>query len=435
MIRNQIFKSFVVTLIAVFLLATPVIYAQPQVKIKSLFLVGKGFSVSPTDLFDFKLAKIGIASVEATSIKSLRIGILELDEDKYRIRNVTKEEGKVSGYLYSNKTKVGEFELTSVMKENTEVWVGTLSLSGSNYNLYIVQGVRKIKPVELKDKIAEYCKANRNDPNCRARMEEYCKNNPNDARCKEIFRRYCINNSEDMRCREYIINYCSENPEKRECRLLKLRLSARYCEKNPDSKYCLNLSKELVEYCLKNPEREKCRNFCSKYPDKCLKVVKSLADFCIENPNHTKCIDYCKKHKKACVRLSASTISLCAKNPNSEKCIEYCKAHPVACKIVSAELARYCIGRENDIKCRNYCKEHPVACKGIAVNLEGYCSKHKDKPGCKIFCSKFPNKCAVEKPVIVEENIKKVGPVKISREVASIVTSVNTNVKVKPSMK
>ena len=438
--RNQILKSSAIAaLIAVLLLIVPVMYAQPAVKIKSLFLVGKGIAVSPSDPLDFKLASVGVASIEtsASSVvdKVLKIGILRLDDEKYRVRNVTRTEGEISGSLYLNKSKVGEFKVSSVMKERTIVWAGTLSLNGKEYYLYILEGIRKIKPIELKDKISDYCKANRNDTNCRERIADYCQKNPDDSRCKEIFRNYCINNSEDIRCREYVRSYCEENPEKRVCRLLKLRLSAKFCEENPDSRYCLKLSKDLVDYCLKNPNTEKCRNFCSEYPDKCLKVVKNLADFCVNNANHTSCIEYCKKYPRACVKLTKNLIDLCIKNPNNEKCVDYCKAHPVACKKVTKELAQFCIGREADSKCVNYCREHPGACKRIAVKLEGYCSKNRDTEECKIFCSKFPNKCAVEKPIVaVEETVNEVEPVAVSRKIVKIVNPVQTRVKAIPSV-
>jgi len=410
----------------ILLLAFSVTYAQPIVKIRSLFLVGKGVAVSPLDPLDFKLAEIGIAKVTGNNI-TIKVGILKLDDEKYRIRNVTREEGKIFGYIYLNKTKIGEFELNAVIKKYTEVWAGTLNLNGKNYYLYILQGVRKIKPVELKEKIAEYCKVNKNDPNCRARISEFCKNNPSDSRCRAIFRNYCINNSEDMRCREYIIEYCKENPEKKICRLIALRRSAKFCEKHPNSRFCLEISKELVDYCLKHPNTERCRKFCAKYPDRCLRVVKSLADFCIDNPNHVKCIAYCKAHPKACKKLTKNLVTLCVRDPANKKCIDFCKAHPVACKRVSEELAKFCIGREKNPKCVNYCREHPGACKRIVIELEGYCAKNKDKEECKLFCSKYPAKCAIQKPIIAkEEKIDNIQPVVISKKIVSIVSPVSS---------
>ncbi|MCK4428839.1 MAG: hypothetical protein KAU95_00575, partial [Candidatus Aenigmarchaeota archaeon] len=320
-------------------------YAQS--KIKTLVMIGKGLATSPEDPKDFMIVKAGVAVIRVNNATGTAVtkglGVMFLDEEKFRIRDVAKEEGKISGYLYKNKTKKGEFSVFSVIKGRTEVWVGTLTLDSKTYHLYILEAPRKIKPVELKEKISDYCRANKNDLNCNERMPEYCKNNPDDARCKEIFREYCVNNLDDTRCREYIKGYCEEHPEMENCRMFVVKRTASYCKEHPDAKVCVTIGKELVEYCMKNPNTQRCRDFCAKNPNKCLKVVKNLADFCINNSDNAKCVDYCKKHPKACVKLVKNVADLCIKEPTHEKCIDYCKAHPVACKKVTVELANFCI--------------------------------------------------------------------------------------------
>ncbi len=415
-----VFLVFAVTLS---MILTPT-FAQTQSKIDTLMMLGKGLATSPDDPMDFMIVKAGIAvakiSLSDETVKR-RVGIMVLDEEKYRIRNVTKDEdGSVSGSLYQNDTKEGFFSVSSVIKGKTEIWVGKLEVNDKGYHLYILEAPRKIKPVELRDKISEYCKANGNDTNCRERMAEFCENNPEDSRCKQLFRNYCRNNLDDTRCRDALKNYCENNPEMEDCRLFAVKRTAKYCEENPDAKICVKLGRELVDYCLKNPDNSRCRSFCAKNPDKCLKVVKNLADFCIDNADNEKCIIYCKEHPKACVRLARNVADLCIREPTNEKCIEYCKAHPVACKKVTASLANFCIGRDNDLKCVNYCREHPDACKRIAIELDGYCNKHPESRVCVNFCNKYPERCAVDKPIVAKaESINNTDAVSITSGIIS----------------
>ncbi len=399
-------KKILIASILVLFILPVLVHAQVEPKIKTLVFVGKGIAVSPNDPLDFRMVKAGVGSVKvslAGETTELKVGVLILDGEKYKLKNIVDDsDGGVSGDVYRNNSRVGSFSVSSVLKDDITVWAGKLEVNGETFNLYILEASRKARPDEIREKISDYCKANKNDPNCRQRMAEYCKNNLDDSRCKEIFRRYCKNNLDDSRCREYIRSYCDKNPEIEDCRVFVVKRTAKFCKEHPNSEHCIEIEKRLVEWCLKNPQTQRCKKFCSEHPKKCLKVVKSLADFCMENPENKHCVRYCKEHPVACKKLAKNLVELCAKNPDSTKCIDYCKEHPVACKKVTAELANFCIGRENNPRCVSFCKEHENACKKVSIELEGYCAKHADTLACKRFCEKFPEKCKVAKPVEVE---------------------------------
>lgn len=373
-------------------------------KIKTLAVLGKGIAVSPSDAMDFKMVKIGIGTVYVELLEettSITVGVMFLDEDKYKLKEIVISEGEAKGNIYTyssdgTETLVGSFETQSVMKGDQEVWAGTLTVSGATYYLYILEAPRKVNADEYRDKVAEYCREHPTDENCRDKVAEYCKNNVNDKRCQALFMAHCVkdNNLEDTRCRDFAKRYCEENPEKGECRVLAYRWSNKYCQENSGSGLCIKINAEIVEFCLREPNNEKCREFCAKYPDKCKQVVKSLADFCINNAEHVDCIQYCTNRPAACKRLASNLIDLCIAEPNREGCIDYCKEHPVACGKVTYELARFCIGNEVNEKCKDFCRNYPNACMKVAGAIDTFCEKYPSKPGCEAWCERYPARCA-----------------------------------------
>ncbi len=231
--------------------------------VSALGVLGKGIAVSPSDPMDFMLAKIGLGSVRVTidgEAKRAAIGVLILDGVKYRLKEVSVKDGQAAGDIYNDDEQVGSFDVASVEKEDIEVWAGEMDLDGDTYYLYIIEGVRKIRAPELRDKVADYCRNNPDDTNCRDKVEDFCENNPNDARCKAIFRKYCIagRNMDDMRCREYVRDYCGENPSLRECVTMGIERARTFCENNPDSTLCGKIDDRLVDFCKDNPDNEGC---------------------------------------------------------------------------------------------------------------------------------------------------------------------------------
>jgi hypothetical protein len=231
--------------------------------VTALGVLGKGIAVSPDDPMDFMLAKVGLGAVKVTiegDSKRTAIGVLILDGEKYRLKDVSVVDGQATGDIYKDDESVGSLDVASVEKEDVEVWAGEMDLDGDTYHLYIIEGVRRIRAPELREKVADYCRNNPDDTNCRDKVEEFCENNPNDERCKAIFRKYCIagNNMDDMRCREYVKDYCSENQNLSECVTLGVSRARAFCENNPESVLCRKIDDRLVNFCQNNTDNEGC---------------------------------------------------------------------------------------------------------------------------------------------------------------------------------
>lgn len=257
-------KKILAALIVISLVAVPVAAqttatgANTAPKIRAFIILGKGIAASPSDPMDFMIVKFGLARFLLPNGTEVARGILKLDEEKYRLREVTVEDGHASGKIYSNGTEVGSFDVSSVMKGNTEVWAGTMELNGNAYNLYVIEGSRPIKAGELKEKIIEYCR-NNPDENCKGKIYNYCMNNPNDRRCRALFRAYCLRgHMDDARCREEFVKWCNEHPDNKYCVPFVLKRARVYCEKHSDSVLCRKIAQRVVNYCRENPDNAGC---------------------------------------------------------------------------------------------------------------------------------------------------------------------------------
>lgn len=235
-----------------------VISAQ-SVSIRSYVILGKGIAASPTDPMDFMIVKFGLGKVRyAINDTEAMIGVLKLDDESYRLREVVVEDSKATGKIYSNSSEVGSFEVSSVMKGDIEMWAGTMTL-GSTYNLYVMEGVRPVRASELNEKVVEYCNT-AEDANCRDRLGNYCENNPEDTRCRALFRAYCLkdDNMDDTRCREEFRNWCSENPTNANCIPFELQRAKSYCEENSGSNLCNAIATKVANFCANNTENIGC---------------------------------------------------------------------------------------------------------------------------------------------------------------------------------
>ena len=218
-----------------------------NVTIHKLGVLGKGLAINPSDASDFKLVVIGIATVRVNILgeeDNVTAGILWVDGERYKLKNINIGNGSATADVYKNDTKVGSISTSSVTKNDHIVWYGTLNLNGADWNLYILELERKIKADELKDKVSDYCKDHTGENNCeflRGKVQDYCKNNPDDARCKEIFQSYCINNLDDSRCREAIKERCEDAPNATICQRLEVKVAKRFCEENPTDERCIRI--------------------------------------------------------------------------------------------------------------------------------------------------------------------------------------------------
>ncbi len=251
-------RNIVLAIIVLSLLAVPVAaqtVATPG--IKAYAVLGKGIAASQSDPMDFMIVKFGLGRVVTDEGNETVLGVLIADDVKYRLKEVTIEEGHASGKIFSGE-EVGSFDVSSVMKGDTEIWAGTMELNDKDYNVYVIEGVRPIKAGELKDKVADYCRENE-DVNCTSKVEEYCQSNPEDSRCKALFRAYCLKgNMEDTRCREALREWCKNNPSNKVCVPLELNWAKNYCEEHSDSILCQRIANATANLCSQNPDNEGC---------------------------------------------------------------------------------------------------------------------------------------------------------------------------------
>src|SRR3989344_6666592 len=223
-------KIIAISLIAiVFAVSMVVAETQGQSTIQKLAVIGRGLAINPSDASDFKLVVIGIATVRVNILgeyDDVTAGILWLNGERYKLKNINIGNGSATADVYKNDTKVGSITAASVTKDGHIVWHGTLNLNGADWNLYILELERKIKAEELKDKVSDYCKEHSSDDRCeflRGKVREYCKNNPDDERCNDIFRSFCVNNLDDSRCRHAIKERCEDSPNATICQRLEVK--------------------------------------------------------------------------------------------------------------------------------------------------------------------------------------------------------------------
>jgi hypothetical protein len=220
--------------------------ALTKPKIKTIGVLGRGIAVSTTDPSNFKIVKAGVAIVRVTLAgeeMELKVGVLFLDGERYKLKDIQIGNKTASGNIYSNDTQVGNFNLSLVIKGDHEIWFGSLSVGGQNYNAYILEGEHLAKAEEVGEKVEDLCEKfpekcteigrgvarqlceKITDKSCREKIREFCEENPNDARCISIFREYCRSHLEDARCREGLKGYCKVNPQAKQCE--------EFCEKHP----------------------------------------------------------------------------------------------------------------------------------------------------------------------------------------------------------
>ncbi len=208
-------------------------------RIRTLGAFGNGLAISQDDPMDFELIRVGVAGVKVSLAEeetAVKVGILHFGEDKYRLKDVVIGNGSVTANIYLNDTQVGSLSLNSYPKGDREVWAGTLTLNDEDYNAYILQAHRIVKPLEKAEKSFEYCKNNpercmavmkaigRNiicDPvtegNCRDRIKTFCENNPDDNRCKALRLAQCKLDLDDADCRAHLMGVCRNNATDTAC--------------------------------------------------------------------------------------------------------------------------------------------------------------------------------------------------------------------------
>lgn len=243
-------KKIIALLLITLLLPTVVAQGPlPARMIKTLVVLGKGIAISSEDYLDFEIVKVGIGKVVVIVLgeeTEISIGVLLFRDQRYKIKDLVTTNETVEGNVYLNDTLAGSIALTLYMKQYEEVWAGSLTINEKTYNVYILEGPRKIKPLQLGLQVADYCMS---QPDKCAEL------------ARGIGRRFC-EKIDSPSCREKIINFCKERPEDRRCKALFISR----CALHPFDKEC---REELRTHCLTDPEKPVCKDFCEKHPLAC----------------------------------------------------------------------------------------------------------------------------------------------------------------------
>ncbi|MFH8092925.1 MAG: hypothetical protein QXM38_03220 [Candidatus Aenigmatarchaeota archaeon] len=218
-------------------------FGKPE--IARIATVGKGLAISTTDNFEFYIIKVGMMKVKLTYEKqniTKDVGLLWVDDQKYQLKDINITQDAATANIYLNNTHVGSLNLVLVKKGETFVWVGKMTIDKVEYNVYIVEGKRGFHKNEILLRVRECgdedenCKeiakgiGNRfcekiNTTSCREKIAEFCEQNQEDPRCVAIMKSFCINNTEDMRCRGIMTEFCKRNPTDARCS---------HCQDNPE---------------------------------------------------------------------------------------------------------------------------------------------------------------------------------------------------------
>jgi hypothetical protein len=168
---------------------TSVIKAQ----IHQIFFTGNGIAVNPDDKLDFKYIRIiaGRVLVPPSNISEnssnspdlevtcvnitakercftlVRAGVLFLDKEKYTLRELDVDNDSATASIYKNDSEVGSIALVKVVKMGRNVWVGTLTISGTTYYAYIL-GLHH--PLEIAEKVEEKADTWEELKNCGPKM-------------------------------------------------------------------------------------------------------------------------------------------------------------------------------------------------------------------------------------------------------------------------
>lgn len=274
-------KEILVAIIALSLLTLPAFaQADDTPGIKGYIILGIGIAASPTEPLDFMVIKFGIGRWLGPNGTTGALGVLIADEERYILRDILIEDGYTEGEIYEGLNRVGSFELSSVMKEDTEIWAGIMNLRGARYNVYVIEGARPVKAGELKDKVADYCREN-DDLDCTSKIHEYCGNNPDDNRCQALFRAWCIaGNMDDTRCRNAFRTWCADHPADKKCVPFALQRARKYCEEHSGARICRSIATSVADFCEKNPDNEGCAEVKQMIENntKLLRKVDALRD-------------------------------------------------------------------------------------------------------------------------------------------------------------
>jgi hypothetical protein len=220
------------------------------VSIDKLHLVGEGLIIDPENLRDFSFFRIGIATVNARvdneTVKVIR-GVMNIEGKIYRLTVTNVSTGSFTADIYYNKTLVGSMTAESVAKGDKIAWVADVTLNGTPLTAYILEFPRLFKPLEIKEKVKEYCE--KEPAKCVGIGPNYCdKIDDHDCRVKIV--RWCENHTDDTRCKALAIQIGKVLPATPEASTLQStfqqKVQSKFCKDNPEA-----CAQTIVERILK----------------------------------------------------------------------------------------------------------------------------------------------------------------------------------------
>lgn len=241
--KKEILALGISVLLLVSLAAAQEIGEQgPLPKIHVLHMLGKGIAVSTTDPADFQVIKVSVATVKMAG-EELTTGILFLNGERYKLKDIQSDNGTVSSNVYSNDTQVGSFSASLAMKGPHRTWVGTLTVNENSYNIYVLEADRPAKPKEIGEKIENLCekfpaKCINATREIKGKLKDFCENNPGDQRCGALFREFCKNNLQDTRCVQALKEYCEDRPLSEPCLNFEYKATRKFCAEHPLNPQC-----------------------------------------------------------------------------------------------------------------------------------------------------------------------------------------------------
>ncbi len=233
-------KSVAIKLLVVALLLATAFsataFAQPTTEpvVKKLFLSARGILIGSDDPMNIHSSKIIAAKFKVVYeglSEEVNFGVLYVDNEKYKLKDIEADPESFLANVYDkNNVLVGSVYLAPVETPGILVWAGSISVDNTSYNGYYLQYRAEVRPAQIVNNIAEYCKEHpedekcykfekcKEDPEaCKAEIARFCKLNPDSEKCKELWKGFCLRNLDDVRCREFLKKKCEEDPTQAFC--------------------------------------------------------------------------------------------------------------------------------------------------------------------------------------------------------------------------
>jgi hypothetical protein len=186
-------------------------FAGGDADITKIYFLGRGFAVDPADPLGLLEIKLAAAAVRLLG-EELGVGILALDDARYKLSGVTVTDGTLSAALTGPAGETGSLKCTRVTKRELDVGVCALAIGDKTYTAYVLEAKRKFREDEKPPDIKTYCQNNPDDARCRHHYRDFCAQNPAAPECsREDWPAECLSCARD--CEEK----CTTAPDPDAC--------------------------------------------------------------------------------------------------------------------------------------------------------------------------------------------------------------------------